>query len=67
MADRQGYSVAVVGATGAVGQEMLKVLAERSFPVRELRALASARSARTRSISWPTAPVAPTTATEYPF
>ena len=41
----QGYSVAVVGATGAVGQEMLKVLAERSFPVRELRVLASARSA----------------------
>jgi aspartate-semialdehyde dehydrogenase len=41
----QGYSVAVVGATGAVGQEMLKVLAERSFPVRELRPLASARSA----------------------
>jgi aspartate-semialdehyde dehydrogenase len=41
----QGYAVAVVGATGAVGQEMLKVLAERSFPVRELRVLASARSA----------------------
>src|SRR5512139_3760761 len=45
MTDQQGYSVAVVGATGAVGQEMLKVLAERSFPVRELRVLASARSA----------------------
>jgi aspartate-semialdehyde dehydrogenase len=38
-------SVAVVGATGAVGQEMLQVLAERRFPVRELRAFASARSA----------------------
>jgi aspartate-semialdehyde dehydrogenase len=41
----RGYVVAVVGATGAVGQEMLRVLAEREFPVRELRVLASARSA----------------------
>jgi aspartate-semialdehyde dehydrogenase len=39
------YVVAVVGATGAVGQEMLRVLHERRFPVRELRAFASARSA----------------------
>jgi len=45
MVDQQGYSVAVVGATGAVGQEMLRVLEERAFPVRELRVLASARSA----------------------
>jgi len=45
MTDQRGYSVAVVGATGAVGQEMLRVLAERAFPVRELRVLASARSA----------------------
>jgi aspartate-semialdehyde dehydrogenase len=45
---QEGYSVAVVGATGAVGQEMLRVLAERAFPVRELRALASARSAGRR-------------------
>ncbi len=37
--------VAVVGATGAVGQEMLRVLAERRFPVRDLRAFASSRSA----------------------
>lgn len=41
----QGYAVAVVGATGAVGQQMLEVLAERNFPIRELRLLASARSA----------------------
>jgi len=40
-----GYVVAVVGATGAVGGEMLRVLDERRFPVRELRLLASARSA----------------------
>ena len=37
--------VAVAGATGAVGREMLKVLQERSFPYAEVRALASARSA----------------------
>ena len=38
-------NVAVVGATGAVGQEFLTVLAERNFPLRRLRLLASARSA----------------------
>lgn len=38
------YNVAVVGATGAVGQQILEVLQERSFPVGELRLLASARS-----------------------
>ncbi|HXT78552.1 MAG TPA: aspartate-semialdehyde dehydrogenase [Acetobacteraceae bacterium] len=39
------YRVAVVGATGAVGREMLKTLAERNFPVTEVAALASGRSA----------------------
>ena len=39
-----GYRVAVVGATGAVGREMLKMLAERRFPVDEVAALASGRS-----------------------
>lgn len=38
-------TIAIVGATGAVGQELLAVLAQRRFPVRELRALASPRSA----------------------
>jgi len=38
------YDVAVVGATGAVGQAMLDVLAERNFPVANLHALASERS-----------------------
>ena len=38
-------NVGVLGATGAVGQEMLKILAERDFPVRSVRPLASARSA----------------------
>ena len=39
------YRVAVVGATGAVGREMLKTLSERSFPISEIAALASGRSA----------------------
>ncbi|HZX80521.1 MAG TPA: aspartate-semialdehyde dehydrogenase [Lysobacter sp.] len=38
-------NVAIVGATGAVGEALLKVLAERAFPIRELHLLASARSA----------------------
>lgn len=40
-----GYKVAVVGATGAVGREMLKTLAERAFPVSDVAAVASGRSA----------------------
>jgi len=40
----QGFNVAVVGATGAVGGAMLEVLARRNFPVKELRLLASERS-----------------------
>lgn len=40
-----GYKVAVVGATGNVGHEMLSILAERKFPVDDVIALASARSA----------------------
>lgn len=40
-----GYRVAVVGATGAVGREILKTLAERHFPVDDIVALASGRSA----------------------
>ena len=39
------YTVAILGATGAVGQEMIKVLQERSFPVKKLIPLASSRSA----------------------
>ncbi len=38
------YRVAVVGATGAVGREMLKTLAERNFPIADIAAVASARS-----------------------
>src|SRR5690242_10157007 len=39
-----GYRVAVVGATGNVGREMLQILSERNFPVDDVVALASARS-----------------------
>ena len=42
-----GFSVAIVGATGQVGTVMRDILAERSFPIRELRLFASARSAGT--------------------
>ena len=42
-----GLTVAVVGATGAAGQTTLKILEERKFPVRELRAFASERSVGT--------------------
>ena len=46
-----GLKVAVVGVTGAVGVEMLRILEERAFPVDELVPLASARSAG-RSVSF---------------
>ena len=39
-----GFKVAIVGATGNVGREMLSILAERAFPVDEVTALASSRS-----------------------
>ena len=39
------YNVAVVGATGLVGQEFLKIALQRRFPIKELRLLASSRSA----------------------
>ena len=39
------YNVALVGATGAVGREVLKILGQRSFPIQNLRLFASAKSA----------------------
>jgi aspartate-semialdehyde dehydrogenase len=44
MKRKDAYTVAVVGATGAVGTEMIEVLEERKFPVGSLRPLASSRS-----------------------
>ena len=46
-----GLNVGVVGATGQVGGVMLRILAERNFPVREIRFFASARSAG-RTLTW---------------
>jgi len=40
----RGYHIAVVGATGAAGTELLRVLERRNFPVTSLRAIGSARS-----------------------
>lgn len=45
------YKVAILGATGAVGREMMKILAERDFPVSELHLLASERSVG-QEIEW---------------
>lgn len=45
MKKKDKYTVAVVGATGAVGKEMIQVLQERRFPVGKLRLFASVRSA----------------------
>ena len=45
------YKVAILGATGAVGREMMKVLAERDFPISELHLLASERSVG-QAIHW---------------
>jgi len=45
MSKKTNYNVAVVGATGAVGETLLSILKERDFPVGELVPLASARSA----------------------
>ena len=42
---KSAYNVAIVGATGAVGQTFLDILSERNFPINELKLLASSRSA----------------------
>ena len=45
MKKKSKYNVAIMGATGAVGEEMLKILEERKFPIDQLKLLASTRSA----------------------
>src|SRR2546428_11671114 len=52
-----GLCIAVVGATGAAGQTTLRILEERKFPVRELRAFASERSVG-KSVTFRGEPVA---------
>lgn len=48
MSDQTLFNVAVVGATGAVGEQILRLLAERRFPIKSLKLLSSARSAGTK-------------------
>jgi aspartate-semialdehyde dehydrogenase len=48
MSDQRLFNVAVVGATGAVGEQILRLLAERDFPIQNLKLLSSARSAGTK-------------------
>ncbi|MCS7031183.1 MAG: aspartate-semialdehyde dehydrogenase [Gloeomargarita sp. SKYG116] len=60
-----GYRVGILGATGAVGTEMRQLLAERQFPVSELRLLASPRSAgQSLPFGGEMLPVRPVSATE---
>jgi len=42
---KKSFQVGIVGATGAVGQELIRLLALRHFPIGDLKLLASARSA----------------------
>ena len=46
--NNEGFSVAILGATGAVGEALVEILEERQFPVSELHLLASERSAGKR-------------------
>ena len=50
MTDRR-LKIAILGATGAVGEELLRVLEERRFPIEDLRLFASERSAGVR-VTW---------------
>ena len=50
------YKLGILGATGAVGREMMKILAERKFPISELHLFASKRSAG-KVVEWEGRPV----------
>ena len=50
------YNVGILGATGAVGREMMQILEERNFPIGELRLFASSRSAG-KVIEWQGKPI----------
>ena len=49
---RAEYDIAIVGATGAVGETILELLDERNFPIGDIYAVASNRSAGTRAVSY---------------
>ncbi|WP_276352445.1 aspartate-semialdehyde dehydrogenase [Cohnella caldifontis] len=48
MSEQTLFNVAVVGATGAVGEQIIRLLSERDFPIKSLKLLSSARSAGTK-------------------
>jgi aspartate-semialdehyde dehydrogenase len=48
MSNQKLFNVAVVGATGAVGEQIIRLLDERNFPIKDLKLLSSARSAGTK-------------------
>ena len=48
MSNQKLFNVAVVGATGAVGEQIIGLLEKRNFPIAELKLLSSARSAGTK-------------------
>lgn len=48
MSEQSNYNIAVVGATGAVGQKIIQILEEKAFPIKQLKALSSKRSAGTK-------------------
>ena len=50
------YKVGILGATGAVGREMMKILLEREFPISELHLFASERSAG-KVVAWDSGPI----------
>ena len=60
------YKVGILGATGAVGREMMKILIEREFPISELHLFASARSAG-KVVAWNGRPIQIELATEDAF
>ncbi len=62
----QSYRVAILGATGAVGTELLTLLAERNFPISQLKLLASPRSAgKTLKFKGADIPIEPVTAAAF--
>jgi aspartate-semialdehyde dehydrogenase len=62
----KNYNIAILGATGAVGREMMKILIERNFPVGELHLLASERSAG-KVVAWNDRPIMIENASEFDF
>ena len=60
------WNVAVAGATGAVGNQMIRCLEERNFPIKQLKLLASARSVG-KTLSFKGVPLAVEELTEHSF